>query len=75
MGTFFTLGSVDPGSFWVKALIVSEVGLGYSFLALVISYLPVFYDSFSKRELRISLLDAQNATVATFMLGRTASMP
>jgi hypothetical protein len=59
MGTFFTLGSVDPGSFWVKALIVSEVGLGYSFLALVISYLPVFYDSFSKRELRISLLDAR----------------
>jgi hypothetical protein len=58
-GTFFTLGSADQGSFWVKGLIVSEVGLGYSFLALVISYLPVFYDSFSKRELRISLLDAR----------------
>ncbi|MGB6546779.1 MAG: hypothetical protein WBE97_14265, partial [Candidatus Acidiferrales bacterium] len=57
--TFFTLSSPEPGSFWVKFLIVSEAGLGYSFLALVIGYLPVFYDSFSKRELRISLLDAR----------------
>ena len=59
MATFFTLGSADPGTFWVKLLTVSEVALGYSFLALVISYLPVFYESFSKRELRISLLDAR----------------
>jgi hypothetical protein len=57
--TFFTLGSPEPGIFWVKFLIVSEVGIGYSFLALVIGYLPVFYTSFSKRELRISLLDAR----------------
>jgi hypothetical protein len=57
--TFFTLGSAEPGTFWVKLLIVSEVGLGYSFLALVISYLPVFYGSFSQRELRIALLDAR----------------
>ncbi|MGB6430840.1 MAG: potassium channel family protein [Candidatus Acidiferrales bacterium] len=57
--TFFTLGSPVSGSFWVKLLTVSEVGLGYSFLALVISYLPVFYGSFSQRELRISLLDAR----------------
>ena len=57
--TFFTLGSPEPGTFAVKFLIVSEAGIGYSFLALVIGYLPVFYDSFSKRELRISLLDAR----------------
>jgi hypothetical protein len=59
MATFFTLGSADQGNFWVKLLTVTEVALGYSFLALVISYLPVFYESFSKRELRISLLDAR----------------
>ena len=57
--TFFTLGSPEPGTVWVKALIVGEVGLGYSFLALVIGYLPVFYTSFSNRELRISLLDSR----------------
>jgi len=57
--TFFTLGSPEPGALWVKFLIVGEVGLGYSFLALVIGYLPVFYTSFSNRELRISLLDAR----------------
>ena len=57
--SFFTLGSADPGSPWVKVLIVGEAGVGYSFLALVIGYLPVFYDSFSQRELRISLLDAR----------------
>jgi len=64
-GTFFTLGSAEPGTFWVKLLIVSEVGLGYSFLALVISYLPVFYGSFSQRELRISLLDARAGSPPT----------
>jgi hypothetical protein len=36
-----------------------EGGLGFTFLALVIGYLPVLYQSFANREVRISLLDAR----------------
>ncbi|MGH9406479.1 MAG: hypothetical protein ACRD3D_11675 [Terriglobia bacterium] len=32
---------------------------GLRFLALVIGYLPIFYQSYSRREIRISLLDAR----------------
>jgi hypothetical protein len=37
---------------------VLEAGFGFTFLGLVIGYLPVLYQSFSNRELRILLLDA-----------------
>lgn len=57
--TFFTLGLGDPRSLSSKYLMVLEAGLGYSFLGLVIGYLPIFYQSFSTRETRISLLDAR----------------
>ncbi len=59
--TFFTLGFGDiapiapPG----RALAVAEAGVGFAFLAVVISYLPVFYQAFSGREISISLLDAR----------------
>jgi hypothetical protein len=58
--TFFTLGLGDvvPLSAFARVLAVVESGLGFGFLALVISYLPVLYQSFSRREVRISLLDA-----------------
>ena len=58
--TFFTLGFGDisprPAG---RALAVAEAGLGFAFLAVVISYLPVFYQAFSRREVTISLLDAR----------------
>lgn len=38
---------------------VLEAGFGFSFLGLVIGYLPVLYQAVSDRELRISLLDAR----------------
>jgi len=38
---------------------VCEAALGYVFLALMISYVPVLYQAFSRRELRISLLVAR----------------
>jgi hypothetical protein len=38
---------------------VIEAGVGFGFLALVIGYLPVLYQSFSRRELNITLLDAR----------------
>lgn len=58
--TFFTLGLGDvvPRSRPERALAVVEAGLGFAFLAMVVSYLPVLYQSFSRREVRVSLLDA-----------------
>ena len=38
---------------------VAEAGLGFVFLAVIISYLPVLYQAFSRREVTISLLDAR----------------
>jgi len=62
--TFFTLGlgDVTPLSGVGRLLVVSEVALGFIFLALVISYVPVLYQAFSRRKLRISLLDALSGT-------------
>ncbi len=58
-GTFFTLGAGEPRSLASKYLMVLEAGFGFTFLGLVIGYLPVLYQSFSNRELRILLLDAR----------------
>jgi hypothetical protein len=59
--TFFTLGlgDVTPVSRAGRALVVIEAGVGFAFLALVIGYLPVLYQSFSRREVNITLLDAR----------------
>lgn len=58
--TFFTLGlgDVTPTSTLARILTVIEAGTGFGFLALVIGYLPVIYQAFSRRESGISLLDA-----------------
>jgi hypothetical protein len=58
---FFTLGFGDlvPNSASSRALAALEAGLGYGFLAVIISYLPVLYQAFSRREIAISLLDAR----------------
>jgi hypothetical protein len=58
-GTFFTLGTGAPGTSLARALMVLEAGAGFSFLGLVVGYLPVLYQSYSSRELRILLLDAR----------------
>ncbi len=65
--TFFTLGlgDITPASGGGRFLVVSEVALGFIFLALVISYVPVIYQAFSRRELRISLLDERAGSPAT----------
>jgi hypothetical protein len=59
--TLFTLGYGDvvPTRTWGRALSVCEAGIGFGFLAVVISYLPVLYQAFSRREITISLLDAR----------------
>jgi hypothetical protein len=59
--TFFTLGygDVTPLSRIGRLLTVLEAGMGFAFLASVIGYLPVLYQSFARREVTISLLDAR----------------
>ncbi|HKO06026.1 MAG TPA: potassium channel family protein [Candidatus Acidoferrales bacterium] len=59
--TFFTLGLGDviPRSAAGRTVAVVEAGLGFGFLALVIGYLPILYQAFSRREITISLLDAR----------------
>ena len=59
--TFFTLGygDITPVGPAGRFLAVAEVGIGFGFLAVVISYLPVLYQAFSTREVTISLLDAR----------------
>jgi hypothetical protein len=59
--TFFTLGygDVTPTHLAGRALAVMEAGLGFAFLAVIVSYLPVLYQAFSRREATISLLDAR----------------
>ena len=59
--TFFTLGlgDVAPTSRLARAIVVAEAGLGFGFLALVIGYVPVLYQAFSRREIEITLLDAR----------------
>ncbi len=57
--TFFTLGLGDvvPLTHFARLLTVLEAGIGFGFLALVISYVPVLYQFFSRREARITMLD------------------
>src|SRR5438105_14054031 len=65
--TFFTLGlgDITPVPGVARLLVVIEVALGFGFLALVISYVPILYQAFSRRELRISLLDSRAGSPAT----------
>ncbi|MDP9238175.1 MAG: potassium channel family protein [Chloroflexota bacterium] len=58
---FFTLGlgDVAPNTAFARAVTATEAGTGFGFLALVIGYLPVLYQAFSRREVSISLLDAR----------------
>lgn len=65
--TFFTLGlgDVTPHTSLGRFLVVLEAGMGFAFLALVIGYLPALNQSFSRREVSISLLDARAGSPPT----------
>ncbi len=62
--TFVTLGlgDITPMDSLGRALTVLESGGGLGFLALVIGYVPVIYQTFSRREASVSLLDARAGT-------------
>ena len=59
------LGDLTPTTALGRFLTVAEAGIGFGFLALVIGYLPVLYQAFSRREVTISLLDARGGTPPT----------
>lgn len=65
--TFFTLGYGDlvPTEGFSRASSVAEAGIGFGFLAMVIGYLPVLYQAFSRREVAISKLDARAGSPPT----------
>ena len=59
--TFFTLGFGDVVAVHGlgRFLAVMEAGSGFGFLAVIISYFPVLYQAFSRRENLIVLLDSK----------------
>jgi hypothetical protein len=64
---FFTLGLADvvPHTASTRFVTVLEAGIGLGFLALVIGYLPTIFQSFSKREVSVVLLDARAGSPPT----------
>jgi hypothetical protein len=75
--TLFTLGlgDVTPLNHWARDLVIAEAGTGLGFVAVVIGYLPVLYQAFSRREGSIALLDgrAGSPPTASELLRRHAS--
>jgi hypothetical protein len=75
--TLFTLGLGDiiPLNHWARDLVIFEAGTGLGFVAVVIGYLPVLYQAFSRREGSIALLDARAGSppTASELLRRHAS--
>jgi hypothetical protein len=65
--TFFTLGYGDltPHTPLGKAAAVIEAGVGFGLIALVIGYLPVLYQLFSRREAHVLQLDARAGSPPT----------
>ncbi len=64
---FFPLGGMGniPSGMAGKSLAIVEAALGFGFLAILISYFPPLNESFARREVRISLMDARAGSPAT----------
>src|SRR5919205_908402 len=58
-GVIFGYADITPMEPLGRAFAVVEAGTGFAMLAIVIGYLPVLYQAFSRREVNISLLDAR----------------
>jgi hypothetical protein len=59
------LGDVTPHSRLARALMVLEAGTGLGFTALVIGYVPVIYQAFSRREVSVAMLDGRAGSPPT----------
>jgi hypothetical protein len=59
------LGDVTPLNHWARDLVIIEAGTGLGFVAVVIGYLPVLYQAFSRREGSIALLDGRAGSPPT----------
>lgn len=64
---FFTLGYGDvvPHHAAGRLLVIIEAGTGFGFIALTISYLPVLYQHFSRRDYQLVELAARAGTPPT----------
>lgn len=75
--TFVTLGlgDVTPVTSTGRLITAIEAASGFAFLALTISYLPVLYQAFSRREVSVSMLDqwAGSPPSAAELLRRAAA--
>jgi Ion channel len=65
--TLFTLGLGDvvPNRLTARPMMILESGVGLGLVALVIGYVPVLYQAFSRREVSIALLDARAGSPPT----------
>ncbi|HEY8055479.1 MAG TPA: potassium channel family protein [Terriglobales bacterium] len=59
------IGGAVPYTNLARVLVVIEGGLGLGFVAIIISYLPVLYSGFSRREANIAMLDARAGSPPT----------
>jgi hypothetical protein len=65
--TLFTLGLGDvvPQTHVARTMLVVQSGAGLGFVALVIGYLPVLYQAFSRREISVAMLDGRAGSPPT----------
>jgi hypothetical protein len=58
--TFFPVGIADTYPLQTPGKFLGDIegGMGFAFLAIIIGYLPVLYQGFSRREVSINLLDS-----------------
>ncbi len=63
--SLFTLGFVRPPEFPLTFLVFLEAAFGLALVALLISYLPVIYGAFSRREVAVTGLAVRAGTPPT----------
>jgi hypothetical protein len=63
--SIFTLGFAVPPNLPTTTLAFSEAAVGVGLLAMLISYLPSVYQSFSRREAAVAALDVRAGTPPT----------
>ncbi|HVA90436.1 MAG TPA: hypothetical protein VNL71_11410 [Chloroflexota bacterium] len=57
--SLLTLGFVEPQGFPSTVFVFSEAALGLLLVALLIAYLPTIYNSFSRREVAVTMLEVR----------------